>query len=93
MKESSTVKGRVRKMSGLICSVTLMLGLMKYFKKRILDSNMEACLKLLTKNNEDEIEEDELFACIQRVGLTATKFEAVLALTTLNKKNDIVNKV
>jgi hypothetical protein len=27
------------------------------------------------------------------VGLTATKFEAVLALTTLNKKNDIVNKV
>jgi hypothetical protein len=69
-----------------------MLGLMKFLKKRILDSNMETCLKLLTKHDED-IEEDELFACIQRVGLSSTKFEAVLALTALDKKNNNVNKV
>jgi hypothetical protein len=68
------------------------VGILKFFKKRFLGANMESCLKTLTKLNEEQIEEEELFASIRRIELTPTKYEAVLALTTLNQKYSRVNQ-
>jgi len=69
------------------------LGLLRFFKKHILGSNMETCLKVLTKHNDEEIEEEDLFASIQHIDLTPTKFEAVFTLTARIPKSTTVNKI